>query len=122
NRQAGPRGRAACGRTALPGMGNRARPRYNTPNTRREETPMAKAQNPKSQKTNAMRVLDAHRVAYEPHYYSPDEHSADGVAAILGVPADQVFKTLVVLPESGKGRPLLVLVPGAAELDLKVLG
>jgi Cys-tRNA(Pro)/Cys-tRNA(Cys) deacylase len=33
-----------------------------------------------------------------------------------------VFKTLVVLPESGQGRPLLVVVPGPQELDLKGLG
>lgn len=76
----------------------------------------------KGVKTNAMRVLDAHHVAYEAHYYSPDIHSADGVAEMLGVSPAEVFKTLVVLPESGKGRPLLVLVPGAAELNLKVLG
>jgi Cys-tRNA(Pro)/Cys-tRNA(Cys) deacylase len=80
------------------------------------------AKDAKGTKTNAMRVLDAHRVAYEPHYYSPDIHSADGVAEVLGVSPAAVFKTLVVLPESGKGRPLLVMVPGAAELNLKVLG
>ena len=73
-------------------------------------------------KTNAMRVLDAHKVRYTVHQYDPAIHSADEVAAILGVPAGAVFKTLVVLPESGKSRPLLVLVPGSRELDLKVLG
>jgi Cys-tRNA(Pro)/Cys-tRNA(Cys) deacylase len=83
---------------------------------------MAKAEQGKVTKTNAMRVLDAHHVEYTPHTYSPDIHSADGVAELLGVSAAEVFKTLVVLPEGGKGRPLLVMVPGDRELDLKVLG
>ena len=83
---------------------------------------MPKGTKDKTAKTNAMRVLDAHHVAYEAHRYDPGIHSADGVAAVLGVPPAQVFKTLVVLPESGKGRPLLVVVPGDRELDLKVLG
>src|SRR3954447_1197764 len=83
---------------------------------------MAKAENSKFTKTNAMRVLDAHHVEYTPHTYSPDIHSADGVAEVLGVSPGEVFKTLVVLPESGKGRALLVMVPGAGELNLKVLG
>ena len=82
---------------------------------------MAKAQD-KTGKTNAMRVLDAHHVAYEAFQYDSTIHSATEVAAVLGVPPNQVFKTLVVLPESGQGRPLLVLLPGNRELDLKVLG
>lgn len=82
---------------------------------------MAKGES-KGAKTNAMRVLDAHHVKYTAHTYSPDIHSADGVAEVLGVASAEVFKTLVVLPESGKGRPLLVMVPGDRELDLKVLG
>lgn len=83
---------------------------------------MAKGQNAKSVKTNAMRVLEAHHVPYTAHAYDPEIHSADDVSVVLGVPAGQVFKTLVVLPERGQGRPLLVLVPGDRELDLKVLG
>jgi Cys-tRNA(Pro)/Cys-tRNA(Cys) deacylase len=83
---------------------------------------MAKTDNAKGAKTNAMRVLDAHGVAYEAHRYDAARHSAVEVAAMLGVPPEQVFKTLVVMPESGQGRPLLVVVPGPQELDLKVLG
>src|SRR3954465_5634802 len=82
---------------------------------------MAKA-DARKLKTNAMRVLEAHGVAYEPYFYSPERHSAEEVAQIIGVDPTHVFKTLVVLPEAGKGRPLLVLVPGNAELDLKLLG
>ncbi len=73
-------------------------------------------------KTNAMRALDARKVQYTTLTYSPEIHSADEAAEALGVDPDLVYKTLVVLPESGQGRPLLVMVPGTHELDLKVLG
>ena len=43
------------------------------------------------------------------------------MAQAIGLPADQVFKTLVVLPEEPKRKPMLVVVPGPATLDLKVL-
>jgi Cys-tRNA(Pro)/Cys-tRNA(Cys) deacylase len=66
-------------------------------------------------KTNAMRLLDARRVAYEPYIYDDTVHSAEGAAAALGVPADQVFKTIVVLRE--RGKPLLVMVPGDREVE-----
>lgn len=73
-------------------------------------------------KTNAMRALDARKVAYQTFSYSSEIHSADGAAEALGVDPAMVYKTLVVLPESGQGRPLLIMVPGNHELDLKVLG
>jgi Cys-tRNA(Pro)/Cys-tRNA(Cys) deacylase len=68
-------------------------------------------------KTNAMRVLDARKIQYTPFEYDPAIHSGDGVAAVLGVPANHVFKTLVVLRE--RGRPILAIVPSDRELDLK---
>lgn len=76
----------------------------------------------KGTKTNAMRALDSHRIPYQAHFYSAEFHSADEVARIIGADPAHVFKTLVVLPESGKSRPLLVMVPASAELDLKLLG
>jgi Cys-tRNA(Pro)/Cys-tRNA(Cys) deacylase len=80
---------------------------------------MAKNTTPK---TNAMRVLEQRKIAFQTFTYSPDLHSALEVAEILNVPPEQVYKTLVVLPESGKGRPMLVMVPGTKEIDLKVFG
>jgi Cys-tRNA(Pro)/Cys-tRNA(Cys) deacylase len=62
-----------------------------------------------------MRLLDQRRVTYEPFYYDPAIHSAVEVAEALGVPADRVYKTLVML--RGRGRPLLVMVPGSTEVD-----
>ena len=83
---------------------------------------MAKEPAHKGPKTNAMRVLDAHHVAYEAHYYPATLHVATEVAAAIGAAPGEVFKTLVVLPESGSGRPLLVVVPSDQRLDLKALG
>lgn len=70
-------------------------------------------------KTNSMRILEARKIPYEVRTYSPEIHSAEGAAAVLGVPASQVYKTLVVL--RNKGKPLLVMIPGDRELDLKRL-
>ena len=70
-------------------------------------------------KTNAMRALDAHKIPYSTFVYPETIHSADEVAVLLGVPASQVYKTLVVLAEGG--RRLLVMAPGGREIDLRLL-
>ena len=72
-----------------------------------------------TEKTNAMRMLEARKIPFETYAFDPDIHSADGVAEALGLPAHQVYKTLVVMRQQGK--PLLVLVDGDRELDLKRL-
>ena len=43
-------------------------------------------------KTNAMRALDAHKIPYSTFFYAETIHSADEVAALLGVPAGHVYK------------------------------
>ena len=68
-------------------------------------------------KTNAMRALDALGIPYEVLGFSPEIHSAVGVAAELGLSPDEVYKTLVVLPPDRK--PVLVLVAGDRTLALK---
>jgi Cys-tRNA(Pro)/Cys-tRNA(Cys) deacylase len=75
----------------------------------------------KLDKTNAMRLLDQKRVAYETLTYDPEIHSAVGVADALGVPPEQVYKTLVVLREDAGSRPLLVMIAGPEELDHRLL-
>jgi len=73
-------------------------------------------------RTNVTRLLDARKVAYAVVGYDPSTfHSATEVAAILGVPPGQVFKTIVVLREERGKRPLLAIVPGDREVDLKRL-
>ena len=76
---------------------------------------------PKLEKTNAIRLLDARRVGYEALTYDPAIHSAIDVAGVLGVPEDRVYKTLVVLDEAAPKRPLLVMLAGNLEVDLRAL-
>jgi len=70
-----------------------------------------------TEKTNAMRVLEGRKVRYEVLTFSSEFHSADEVAEILGLPQDEVYKTLVVLRP--KGKPMLIMVAADKELDLK---
>ncbi len=72
-------------------------------------------------RNNVTRLLDARRIPYEVFELSPEKHSAEETAALLGVPEDHVYKTLVVLREAKGKKPLLVMVPGGRELDLKRL-
>jgi Cys-tRNA(Pro)/Cys-tRNA(Cys) deacylase len=75
---------------------------------------------PSAPKTNGMRALDQRKVPYEVVSYDPTIHSAVEAAAAYGADPDEVYKTLVLLREGG-GRPLLVMLRGAAELDLRRL-
>lgn len=69
-----------------------------------------------------MRVLEAHGVPYKPLAYDAPEHlTAEQVAAAVGLPPEQAFKTLVVLPDRPHARPILALVPGGSQLDLRKL-
>ncbi len=72
-------------------------------------------------KTNAARLLDQAGIPYELRAYpvDPEDLSAESVAAKIGLPAEQVFKTLVVRGE--RQGVCLAVVPGNAELDLKAL-
>lgn len=72
-------------------------------------------------KTNAARVLDGLAIRYELRAYEvdPDDLTAETVAKKVGLPAEQVFKTLVA--RGDKKGVCLAVVPGNAELDLKAL-
>ncbi|HEU5370708.1 MAG TPA: aminoacyl-tRNA deacylase [Ktedonobacterales bacterium] len=70
-------------------------------------------------KTNAMRLLDRRRIPYEAFFYPDTVHSAEEVAALLGIPANHVFKTLVVFADGT--RRLLVITPGDRELDMRLV-
>jgi Cys-tRNA(Pro)/Cys-tRNA(Cys) deacylase len=72
-------------------------------------------------KTNAMRMLDAAGIEYTWKEYVYDENDMSGVqvAEAVGMPPQQVFKTLVV---RGERRGILVCcVPVDREVDLKAL-
>jgi Cys-tRNA(Pro)/Cys-tRNA(Cys) deacylase len=72
-------------------------------------------------KTNAARLLDAVGIPYQLQDYEvdPDDLRAESVAAKIGLPAEQVFKTLVARGE--RTGVLMAVVPGDAELDPKAL-
>lgn len=73
----------------------------------------------KIQKTNAARLLDSKKIAYELVPYQVDESdlSAVHVAEQLSEPIEQVFKTLVL--RGDKSGFFVCVIPGADELNLK---
>jgi Cys-tRNA(Pro)/Cys-tRNA(Cys) deacylase len=72
-------------------------------------------------KTNAVRLLERLGVAFELREYEvdPEDLAAETVARKVGMPAEQVFKTLVA--RGDKHGVCLAVVPGNCELDLKAL-
>lgn len=73
-------------------------------------------------KTLAMRLLEGKKVSYEAISYDASERDAEKIAVQLGVPPEQVFKTLVVAaPQDGRSssKPFLVVIPANRQLDLK---
>lgn len=72
-------------------------------------------------KTNAVRLLDQLKISYELRAYEvdPDDLAAETVAVKIGVPPEQVFKTLVA--RGDRNGLCMVVIPGNAELDLKAL-
>jgi Cys-tRNA(Pro)/Cys-tRNA(Cys) deacylase len=72
-------------------------------------------------KTNAARLLDSLNIPYELRTYDvdPDDLTAISVARKIGLPPEQVFKTL--LTHTNDGEHLFAVVPGDSELDLKKL-
>ena len=75
----------------------------------------------KPAKTNAARLLDSLGISYELRAYEvdPEDLTALSVARKIGLPAEQVFKTLVT--QTSDKEHLFAVVPGDAELDLKKL-
>ena len=78
-------------------------------------------------KTNAARLLDSLGIAYQVQTYEvdPDDLSAISVARKIGLPAEQVFKTLLTRAATAAGQRepahLFAVIPGDSELDLKKL-
>jgi Cys-tRNA(Pro)/Cys-tRNA(Cys) deacylase len=72
-------------------------------------------------KTNGARFLETLGIAFELREYEvdPEDLSAICVANKIGMPPEQVFKTLLTM--GGPGAYVFAVVPGDAELDLKKL-
>jgi Cys-tRNA(Pro)/Cys-tRNA(Cys) deacylase len=72
-------------------------------------------------KTNAARYLDSLGIRYELREYTvdPEEFSALIVAEKIGLPPEQVFKTLLCV--TSEREHVFAVVPGNDELDFKKL-
>ena len=70
-------------------------------------------------KTNAARMLDALGIRYELRQYDVDESdlSAESVARKIGLPPEQVFKTLVC--RGDRSGVIFAVIPAGTELDFK---
>lgn len=70
-------------------------------------------------KTNVMRLLDAAGISYQTAEYAYDETNLSGehAAKAIGMPEEQVFKTLV--SRGDKTGILVFCIPVCSELDLK---
>jgi Cys-tRNA(Pro)/Cys-tRNA(Cys) deacylase len=73
----------------------------------------------KINKTNAARLLDQLKIAYELIPYEVDENDlgAQHIAEQLGQPIERLFKTLVL--RGDKTGLVVCVIPGAEEVDLK---
>jgi len=72
-------------------------------------------------KTNAVRLLEEMGIPHELRAYEvdPEDLTAEPVAAKIGLPAEQVFKTLVA--RGDRHGVCFAVVPGNCRLDLKAL-
>ena len=70
-------------------------------------------------KTNVMRLLDAAKIPYRAEEYAADENDLNGMHAAegIGMPPEQIFKTLVAKGE--RGGYAVFCIPVCCELDLK---
>ena len=72
-------------------------------------------------KTNAVRLLDQMGISYELREYEVDldDLTAETVAAKVGLPTEQVFKTLVA--RGDRHGICMAVIPGDTEVNLKSL-
>ena len=72
-------------------------------------------------KTNVLRHLDAHKIPYETREYDVSDENYDGtlVAAKVNLPAEMIYKTLVLTGD--KTKYLVCVIPVEKELDLKAV-
>jgi Cys-tRNA(Pro)/Cys-tRNA(Cys) deacylase len=66
-----------------------------------------------------MRVLEGQGVAYEVLSYPDTIHDAVELAHIVGLPPENVYKTLVVQADDPGFKPMLIMIAANSSLDLK---
>ncbi len=72
-------------------------------------------------KTNVLRHLDAEKIPYETREYDVTDENFDGklVSAKVGLPAEMIYKTLVLTGD--RLKYLVCVIPVEKELDLKAV-
>jgi Cys-tRNA(Pro)/Cys-tRNA(Cys) deacylase len=69
---------------------------------------------------NVTRLLDARKIKYQAFELPAEKRGALETARLLNVPPEIVFKTIVIVrPKPGK--PILAVIPGTSEADLKAI-
>jgi Cys-tRNA(Pro)/Cys-tRNA(Cys) deacylase len=69
---------------------------------------------------NVTRLLDSHKIPYTAFDLPPEKLGAEETARILDVPLEIVYKTIVVTRDK-PGKPVLAVIPGTCDVDLKLL-
>ena len=69
---------------------------------------------------NVTRLLDQRKIDYQAYELPDEKLGALETARYLDVAPELVYKTIVVT-RRGRGKPILAVVPGTAEVDLKAL-
>ena len=68
---------------------------------------------------NVTRLLQSRKIVFTTHEFSAEKLGAQEVAALLGFEPSRVFKTIVAV-RTGAGKPILAVMPGDRELNLKL--
>jgi len=69
---------------------------------------------------NITRMLDSHKIPYTAFELEIAKLGAQETARRLGVPVEQVFKTIVIVREK-PGKPILAVIPGNSQANLKAI-
>jgi len=69
---------------------------------------------------NVTRLLDSRKIKYQDFELPGEKLGAEEVARLLGAAPEIVFKSIVIT-RKGPGKPILAVVPGNREVDLKKL-
>ena len=71
-------------------------------------------------RNNVTRLLDSRKIPYEVHELPQEKLGASETAKMLNVSSELVYKSIVVIRKI-KGKPILAIIPGNREVNLKKL-
>jgi len=69
---------------------------------------------------NVIRLLQSRKIVFEAYELPPEKLGARETAGLLNVPIETVIKTIVIVREK-PGKPILAVIPGDREADLKAI-